>query len=232
MVQDRRGEFHHSDESREVRAQSATSRASSHKDCRAFTPRSPTEALGAAGPPKLSSPRATGSATARAGSSLMKVAGSTRVPTIPDTPPSFLFGGHKPLFLQDSARQEATRRVHTHLAEIGIADPAANSATKVLNKLYARESPTAYRIMNHEAEKGFSAESKVPQIFSKVLTPRAQEERRCLDARGTDALADVCRTVRHYGDKKDFASEYMHMYSPTINGVDLARKAFKRRTDL
>ena len=110
--------------------------------------------------------------------------------------------------------------------------PAASDATKLLHTVYARESSTAAKIMNQEAEKGFSAESKVPQIFSKVLTPRAQEERRCLDARGTDALADVCRTVRHYGDKKDFASASMHMYSPTIKGVELPRKAFKRRTYL
>jgi len=233
MIQGGSGEFHHSDEIREIRPQSEASRTSSHG--RAFTPRSPAEALGVAGSARLASPRTPRthrSVTARAGSSLMKVEEGTQVATLPDTPPSYLFGGHKPQFLEDSARRKATQRVHAHLAEIGITDPAASDATKLLHTVYARESSTAAKIMNQEAEKGFSAESKVPQIFSRVLTPRAQEERKCLDARGTDALADVCRTVRHYGDKKDFASEYMHMYSPTIKGVELPRKAFKRRTDL
>jgi hypothetical protein len=232
MVQDRQGVVHHSDEIRESRAQTAASKASSHPDGRAFTPRSPTEVLGAAGVSGVASPRTRRSPTARAGSSLMKVAGSTQAPTLPDTIPSYLFGGHKPLFLEDSARREATQRVQSQLAEIGITDPAAKDPGRVLHTLYARESPTAYRIMSQEAEKGFSAESKVPQIFSRVLTPRAQEERRCLDARGTDALADVCRTVRHYGDKKDYSSEYMHMYSPRVNGANLPRKSYKRRTDL
>lgn len=232
MVQERQGDVHTSDEIREIRAPTAASKASSHPDGRAFTPRSPTEALGAAGASGAASPRTPRSATARAGSSLMKVAGSTQAPNVPDTIPSYLFGGHKPMFLEDSARREATQRVHSQLAEIGITDPAAKDATKVLHTIYARESPTAYRIMNQEAEKGFSAESKVPQIFTRVLTPRAQEERRCLDARGTDALADVCRTVRHYGDKKDFASEYSTMYSPRVNGRELPRKSYKRRTDL
>jgi len=226
-VQSRRGEFINSEEPGEIRAQSAASRPSSHadRDGKGFTPR---------GTAKPGSPHTPRSVPARAGSRLMKhpVAASTQVQTQPDVALSNLFGGQRPLFLEDSARREATQRVHAQLAEMGITDPTNKSGTKVLQTVWAREAPTAYRIMNQEAEKNFSAESKVPQIFARVLTPRAQEERRCLDARGSDALAEVCRTVRHYGDKKDFASEYMHEYSPNIHGVNVPRKAFKRRTDL
>jgi len=128
-------------------------------------------------------------------------------------------------FRDESAQQEAAKRVSARLAEIGC-DPSATTATEVLQTLYTRESRTAYWYMNREAEKRLRLRPHTPRSFAGMLSPHAHAEVRrardlpltdigdALDSWEVDTLADVCRSLRHFDEtQKGNVSEYKSMYT-------------------
>eukprot|EP00927_Polykrikos_kofoidii_P031480 TRINITY_DN27054_c0_g1_i1.p1 TRINITY_DN27054_c0_g1~~TRINITY_DN27054_c0_g1_i1.p1 ORF type:complete len:359 (+),score=59.07 TRINITY_DN27054_c0_g1_i1:138-1214(+) len=121
------------------------------------------------------------------------------------------------------ARAEMTERVTARLAELGV-DPKGLKAGEVLQLLYARGGGSTYAQFNREAESRFNVRVATPRCFKGMLTERGFAEIRrarelpvtnvheCLDHWEIEFLADVCRSLRHFGQKcQGTSSEYTRM---------------------
>jgi hypothetical protein len=123
------------------------------------------------------------------------------------------------------AQQEMTKRVAEELAELGV-DPNGLKAGEILQLLYARGGGSSYTQFNREAQSRCNVRVQTPQCFQGMLSERAYGEIRrardlpvtnvheCLDHWEIEFLADVCRSLKHFGQKcQGPSTEYARMCS-------------------
>eukprot|EP00929_Paragymnodinium_shiwhaense_P013722 TRINITY_DN121573_c0_g1_i1.p1 TRINITY_DN121573_c0_g1~~TRINITY_DN121573_c0_g1_i1.p1 ORF type:complete len:348 (+),score=68.65 TRINITY_DN121573_c0_g1_i1:90-1133(+) len=123
----------------------------------------------------------------------------------------------------EDAQKASSQRCTQTLAELGV-DPEGLQAAEVLQLLYARGGGSSYTHFNREAASRCNVRVATPRCFTGVLNDRAFSEIRrardmpaanvheCLDHWEIEFLADVCRSLRHFGDKcQGHSSEYSRM---------------------
>mmetsp|Transcript_104179 Transcript_104179/g.185055 ORF Transcript_104179/g.185055 Transcript_104179/m.185055 type:complete len:478 (-) Transcript_104179:135-1568(-) len=126
--------------------------------------------------------------------------------------------------VDEQAVQEMNQRQLNKLAEVGI-DPEGLTATQILQLLYARGVGTSYARANKEAQKKLLIRVKTPVVFSGVLSKQALTEVKhardlpateihdCLDKWEIDALAEVCRSAKHFDEAHaGLASSYTRQF--------------------
>jgi len=142
--------------------------------------------------------------------------------------------------VDEKAMQEMNQRQLDKLAEVGI-DPEGLSATQLLQLLYARREGTTYAQMNKEAQNKLLVRVKTPVVFRGVLHEEALAEVKrardlpateihdCLDKWEIDALAEVCRSAKHFDeDLAGPATNYTRQFGGRRYRETINRKKYKR----
>jgi len=142
--------------------------------------------------------------------------------------------------VDEKSLQEMNQRQLNKLAEVGI-DPEGLTANQLLQLLYARREGTTYAQMNKEAQAKLLVRVKTPVVFRGVLQDQALVEVKqardlpateihdCLDKWEIDALAEVCRSAKHFDEAHAGpASSYTRHYAGRRYRETINRKKYVR----